>query len=60
MVGLRTILVGAVIALGPPAVQYLGGVDWSSVVPPPWDTAIAGAIMIGMRFITRTPVGHPK
>ena len=60
MKGLRTILVGAAIAIGPAAIQYLGGVDWSSVIPAPWDSVIAGVIMIGMRFVTSTPVGQPK
>ena len=60
MKGLRTILVGLAIAIGPVAVQYLGGVDWSSIIPAPWDSVIAGAIMIGMRFITSTPVAQSK
>lgn len=60
MVGLRTILVGLGIALGPVALQYLGGVDWSSVVPPPWDMVASGVIMIAMRFVTKTPVGQPR
>jgi enolase len=60
MVGLRTILVGAAVALGPPLLQYVGGVDWSSVLPAPWGTVAAGVIMVAMRFITSTPVGQPK
>lgn len=58
MKGWKTILVGALVALGPTALQYFGGVDWSSVVPSPWDTVIAGGIMIVMRLITTTPVGR--
>ncbi len=60
MKGLRTILVGLAIAIGPAAIQYFGGVDWSSIVPPPWDTVAAGIIMIGMRFVTSTSVGQAK
>lgn len=60
MKGLRTILVGFGIAVGPTAFQYFSGIDWSSVVPAPWDTVIAGVIMIAMRFATSTPVGQPK
>ena len=60
MKGLRTILVGAAIAIGPAAIQYFAGVDWSSIIPAPWDSVIAGVIMIGMRFITSTPVGQGK
>lgn len=60
MKGLRTILVGLGVAAGPVALQYLGGVDWSTIVPPPWDMVAAGAIMIAMRFATNTPIGQPK
>ena len=60
MKGLRTILIGAAIAAGPPLLQYAGGVDWASIIPPPWDMVLSGAVMIGMRFVTNTSVGQSK
>lgn len=60
MKGLRSVAVGLGIAIGPVALQYLGGVDWSSIISPPWDMVAAGAVMIAMRFATNTPIGQPK
>lgn len=56
--GWRTVGIGFVIAVGPAALTYLGGVDWSHLVPTWAATMISGGIMIGMRLITSTPPGQ--
>ena len=55
--GWRTIAAGAAIAIAPAALNYLAGVNWQSVVGPNTALVIAGAVTIGMRLITSTPVG---
>lgn len=62
MQGLRTILVGLVMAIAPVALQFLGGIDWTTALPANlvWAAPIlSGLVMIGMRFITKTPVHVP-
>ncbi len=54
--GWRTILVGLIIAIGPSALNYLGGVDWTKLVSPDVSLFIAGTITVLMRLITTTPV----
>lgn len=59
--GFKTILVGLVMAIGPGALTYLGGIDWAKLGLPDWAAfAISGAIMIAMRFKTSTPVFKPN
>lgn len=55
--GWRTVGVGLAVAIAPSALTYLAGVDWTHLVGANAATTIAGAIMIGMRFITTTPPG---
>ena len=57
MKGYRTILIGLGLAVLPPALSYLAGVDWNSLVGTQGAMMISGAIMIFMRMITTTPVG---
>ncbi|MDE2102516.1 MAG: hypothetical protein KGL39_35040 [Patescibacteria group bacterium] len=57
MKGYRTIFVGLLLAIGPAALQYLGGVDWNSLIGPSGAFVVAGMIQIALRFITTTPVG---
>lgn len=57
MKGWRTIAVGLAVAIAPAALQYLGGIHWESYVSPSIATLIAGALTVGMRVITTTPVG---
>lgn len=58
--GWRTFALGLAIAVGPAALQYLAGVDWTHLVSPSVATTISGAIMIAMRVITTTPPGQGK
>lgn len=59
MQGFKTIIVGFLMAVSAPALYYLGGVDWTAVLPSNlvWAAPIlTGAVMVGMRFVTKTPV----
>lgn len=57
MKGYRTILVGLALAIGPAALQYLGAVDWTSIIGAQGAFFVSGAITIVMRALTSTPVG---
>lgn len=56
MKGFRTIAFGLLTALAPVVLTYLAGVDWTAVVGPNLAMMIAGAVTIGLRFITTGPV----
>jgi threonine aldolase len=57
MKGWKTVIFGALLAIGPAALTYLGGVDWTSFGISPATSAMIGAIIIGLRAVTSTPVG---
>lgn len=57
LVGYRTIIMGLLVAIGPSALQYLTGVDFTKMLGPTWGPVAAGVIMILMRLVTKTPVG---
>ena len=57
MKGFRTIIVGLGMAIGVPALQFLGGVDWTQYLPAQYAPVAAGIIMIAMRLITSTETG---
>lgn len=59
MKGYRTISVGLALAIGPAALQYLGAVDWATLIGPTGAFFVSGLIAIFMRAITSTPVGKP-
>lgn len=57
--GFKTVAVGAAMVAMPPMVQYVGGIDWTQVVPASMVWAapmISGAVMLGLRFFTRTAI----
>lgn len=56
MKGLRTILIGAAMAVLPTATQYFGAIDWNNFLPAPWGMVVGGLVMIAMRFVTSSPV----
>ena len=53
--GYRTYVVGFLIAVGPPALTYLAGLDWTKLVGPNAALIVAGLLTIGLRTITTTP-----
>lgn len=55
--GLRTIIIGLLMAVLPVVTQYLGMIDWSTVLPPPYSWLVSGIVMILLRLITTGPVG---
>lgn len=62
LIGLRTIIVGLLLAISPVALEFLAGVDWTTALPPGlvWASPIImGLIQIAMRLITRTPPRFP-
>lgn len=56
MQGLRTLIVGAGMAIAPAGLEYLAHVNWDAVVGTKWAFAASGLVMIVMRFITTTPI----
>jgi len=60
MKGFRTIIVGLGMAIGVPALQFLGGVDWTQYFPPQYAPIVTGVLMIGMRLLTDTKTGSKE
>ena len=56
--GYRTYIVGFLLAVGPPGLSYLAGLDWTHLVGPNVALIVSGVIMIAMRSITSTPPGQ--
>lgn len=54
--GWKTVAFGLVMIIVPPALTYLGGVDWTSLGVSPAMAAAIGAAIIGLRAVTNTPV----
>lgn len=57
MKGFKTIAFGLVMIVAPPALVYLGGVDWTSLGISPSASAAIGAIIIGLRAVTNSSIG---
>lgn len=55
--GWKTILFGLAVAIGPAAVTYLGGVNWTSLGVSPGVAAAIGVVIIALRAVTNTSVG---
>ncbi len=55
--GWRTLGWSALVAIGPVALTWAAGIDWTQYVSPNVAMLIAGAVGFGLRFITNTPVG---
>ena len=54
--GFKTITFGFFLALVPPALVYLGGVDWQSLGVSPGLAAFLGAVIVALRGMTNTPI----
>lgn len=57
MKGYRTIIIGLIMVIGPPALTYLAGVDWVSLIGPDGAFLVSGVVMIAMRYFTTAPLG---
>lgn len=57
MKGYRTLALNGAMAAGAALLTWAAGVDWTQYVSPTAALVIAGAVNIGLRFMTDTPVG---
>ena len=60
MTGWKTVIFGALTAIGPAVLNYIGAVNWQTLGVSPTAGAVIGAIIIGLRAITSTPIGSAK
>ena len=57
MKGWKTLLVNALIVIIGAILPWAAGIDWTQYVDPKTAALIVGAVNIGLRFWTTTPVG---
>ena len=55
--GWKTVAFGLFMVVVPPALTFLGGVDWTSIGVSPAVAAAIGVVIIGLRAMTSTPIG---
>lgn len=58
--GYRTLAFGFLVAVAPAALNYLDLVDWTTLGLSPGVGALLGAAIMGLRYITITPIGEPQ
>ena len=59
IVGYCTVF-GTVVGIGPAIADYFGQVDWKSFGLTPLTALVLGALIVGFRTITSTPLGSRK
>ena len=57
MKGYRTLAANAAMVAAAALLSWAAGIDWSQHVSPTTAVIIMGAVNIGLRLITSTPVG---
>ena len=55
--GWRTIAVNAIVVGGIGSLEFLAGMDWTSVADPSIAIIIVSIVNLGLRLITTSPVG---
>ena len=60
MKGWKTVAFGALMIVAPQLLNYFAAVDWRAIGVSPGISAAIGAIIIGLRAITSTPIGQAK
>jgi hypothetical protein len=55
--GWRTVLFGLAVIVVPPALTYLGGIDWTSFGISPAVAGVIGVAIISLRAATSTALG---
>jgi hypothetical protein len=60
LVGYRTVIFGTLVGIGPAIADYFGQVDWKSYGLAPLTALAIGALIVGFRAITSTPLGGRK
>ncbi len=56
-VGWRTTVFGLLLAVLPAALDYTNTVNWQAMGISPSTAAVIGVIIVGLRTITKTPIG---
>jgi threonine aldolase len=56
----KTVLFGLATAVAPSVLQYLGGVDWTQFGLSPVMGAVLGAVIVGLRSTTSSPITTSK
>ena len=57
MKGWKTVTFGLFMVVVPPALTYIGGIDWTSIGVSPAAAAVIGGIVIALRAVTSTAIG---
>ncbi|HEX4716584.1 MAG TPA: hypothetical protein VH164_16825 [Ktedonobacteraceae bacterium] len=60
LTGWKTVLFGLATAVGPTVLDKLAGIDWHTIGVSPTAGGIIGAIIIGLRAVTSTPIGRSE
>lgn len=60
MTGWKTFFVGLLMAIVPAMTDYLGAIDWDSLMSPNTAFFVSGAIMLILRFVSTTPMFQKK
>ena len=60
MTGFRTLLFNGLMVVAAALLPWLAGIDWTQYVSPTVAVIVGGAINIGLRFVTKTPVGKAQ
>lgn len=58
--GYRTIIIAALVAVVPAAVDYLAGVPWTALGIDPKVAAALGVVFGVLRIVTTTPIGGER
>ena len=56
MKGFKTVIFGSAVAIVPAALQYLMGIDWTTLVSPVWAPVVIGTLTVLLRLVTDSPV----
>jgi hypothetical protein len=57
MKGWKTVAFGVFVAVVPPLITYLGGVDWTTLGISPTVAGAIGLVIVGLRSVTTTAIG---
>jgi len=56
MKGWKSVLLGLGVAVVSPAVNYIAGIDWTTLGLSPTAGGVIGAAIIGVRALTNSPI----
>lgn len=58
MTGFKTLIFNGLMVVSAALLPFLAGIEWTQYVSPTIAVIVVGAINIGLRFVTKTPVGQ--